>query len=127
MTGSVCERECVLFIGTQFSILYTFMYSPAWKCYFVCARKSLKGAHSIVHPAASEASFFSWFLYYKIILEEKVQSVCQTRAVKHLGTNESYEPQPACPSVGDWPKEECLLTNNERMSVSRFNTLLNMV
>jgi hypothetical protein len=23
------ERESVLFIGTQFSILYTFMYSPA--------------------------------------------------------------------------------------------------
>ena len=23
------ERECVLFIGTQFSILYTSMYSPA--------------------------------------------------------------------------------------------------
>jgi hypothetical protein len=24
-------RESVLFIGTQFSILYTFMYSPQWK------------------------------------------------------------------------------------------------
>jgi len=27
--NEVCERECVLFIGTQFSILYTSMYSPA--------------------------------------------------------------------------------------------------
>jgi hypothetical protein len=26
---SLLERERVLFIGTQFSILYTFMYSPA--------------------------------------------------------------------------------------------------
>jgi hypothetical protein len=32
----VCVRESVLFIGTQFSILYTSMYSPVCVC--ACVR-----------------------------------------------------------------------------------------
>ena len=38
MDGSVnLERVCVLFIGTQFSILYTSMYSPAEAVTLMCA------------------------------------------------------------------------------------------